>query len=144
MVKQLRAKVRDTFPRVSPVLTAVAAWMAVLAAAIHGADYVLLPQSAELTVVEAAAPLPVWGWLLVVAAAFAAAGWTSRCYPVAVIGHAGLAALYTAFGWGLVWAGWLDVGGRGWRDGFGYLLVEATVHTVVVIAAWKAWDQVRK
>ncbi len=58
--------------------------------------------TAALSVVEAAAPLALWGWLLLASTGFVFAGLFGGWVLPIVIGHGGLAALYGAFAYGLL------------------------------------------
>lgn len=135
------------YPRIllSPGLTVALAWTSLFAASIRGLDYILLPQNAAvLTIVEKAAPLWLWGWSLVLGSFMSGVGWITRRWPLGIFGHAMLAGQTAAFGVGLCWQGAGDLAGTGWRDGVGFIFVQAMVHTMVVIALWREWDRARQ
>ncbi len=91
-----------------------------------------------LSVVEAAAPLPLWGAGLLLAASMIFGGlfggWTT---PI-IVGHVGLAALYGAFSYGLIdqtpiTSGWEAVGG----------LALLLVGVYLGVSRWDRWRWVR-
>lgn len=135
------------YPRIlmSPGLTVILAWSSLFAASVCGLDYIFLPQrETVLTVVEKAAPIWLWGAGMVAGPILGGIGWITRRWPLAIFGHALLAGLAAAFGVGLCWEGAADISGTGWRDGVGFIFMQAMVHTMVVIALWREWDRARQ
>jgi hypothetical protein len=129
----------------SAPMTVTLAWCALVAAFVRGFDYVVLPQrSAVLSMVERAAPISEWGWLLIGGVILGAAGWLKRWWPVAIAGHAVLAGAAGALGAGLLISGSDDIAGVGLRDGAAFILIQAVVHALVIVALWREWDHQRR
>lgn len=94
--------------------------------------------TAALSVVEAAAPLLLWGWLLLVSAGLVFAGLFGGWVLPIVIGHGGLAALYGAFAYGLLAQTPMDSGPVAL---VGVALLLFGVHFGV--SRWRSWRWLR-
>jgi hypothetical protein len=76
-------------------------------AGLRGRDY-LIPRTTGaidaqgLGIVEAAAALPVWGWLFYLSTVLAVVGLAGRWAPVVIAGHALLWAWYSGIGYGVL------------------------------------------
>ncbi|MCB0957728.1 MAG: hypothetical protein KDB12_16360 [Ilumatobacter sp.] len=129
---------------ISASLTAVLAAVALAAAAISGADYILLPpgDARLLSDVEAAIPLDDWGIYILAAVSIATAGAVLDRWWLTVLGHAALAGVYGAFAIG-VFLTVLDAGTLfGYRPG-AHRFCLATLHAVLAASAWRRWDDAR-
>lgn len=134
------------WPRVplAPGLTAALAVAALFGAASAGLDYLAVPApSAALTYVERAAPLDLWGLLLVFGVVFAVVGWVVRFWPAVILAHTLLAGIYAAFGISALVAVVAAWEGNGWRTGASWLCLQGVVHLVLASAAWREWDKER-
>ena len=145
IIRSWRVLARMPALTLSPRFTAALVGVLLAAALVRGLDYMLLPQEPPeiLSVVEAAAPIWVWGLGLVVGVLLAGTGWPSRFWPGAIVGHAVLAGIYAALAAGMVARGYTDIAGVGWRDGIDFGGV-ALVHVLLVVLAWREWDRARR
>lgn len=134
------------WPRVplTPGLTAALAVAALFGAASAGLDYLALPDpSLALTYVERAAPLDLWGWLLIASVVIAVVGWVVRFWPAVILAHTTIAGAYVAFGISALVAVWTPWVGNGWRTGISWICLQGVVHLVLASAAWREWDKQR-
>lgn len=134
------------WPRVplTPGLTAALALAALFSAASTGLDYIVLPDpTPALTYVERAAPLDLWGLLIILTVVCAVVGWLVRYWPGVILSHTALAGAYVAFGISALFAIASHWEGNGWRTGISWLCLQGVVHLVLASAAWRQWDRQR-
>ena len=138
--RRLKTGFWDRGPGLSPTLTTIVSAVALVTAIAAGLDYIALPDTkSQLSDLENAAPLDLWGYYMVIAACMAILGWASHRWCLTILGHAALAGIYFAFGVGVLLAV-LDAGDwYGWRPGFARLCI-AALHAVLAAAAWRNWD----
>lgn len=130
-------------PALSPALTTLISGVALTTALASGLDYIALPaQKTQLSDLESAVPLDVWGAYMVAATGVAVLGWAYGRWWLTALGHAALAGIYAAFGVGVLLSV-ADMGNwYGGRPGFARLCI-ATVHAALTVAAWRNWDDAR-
>lgn len=130
-------------PGMSPAMTAFIAGAAIFTALATGLDYIAIPPDhRQLSDLENAVPLDVWGVYMVFASCVAVAGWASERWWMSALGHAALAGVYLAFGVGVLLTVLTAPDFYGWRPGFARMCI-GIVHVALTMAAWGNWDRVR-
>lgn len=135
------------WPRVTlgPQLTTALAVASLFSAASTGLDYIALPDpSIALTYVERAAPLDLWGLLMVSAVICAVCGWLVQLWQAVFLAHMALAGFYCAFGVSALASVISPWEGYGWRTGLGWICLQGVGNFVLAAAATRELDRERR
>lgn len=119
---------------------------ALVVAVARGLDYIRLPADLtpdSLSVIEAALPFDVWGWIFLTAGAIGLLGIFVPRIPMTALAHGVLFGLYLVFGIGAL----AELADRdflyGWRTAVGWVLGAAAVHLVLADASIDGWRRTR-
>lgn len=111
----------------------------------RGVDYATGTESVtrSLGVVEAAAPLPVWGLLFLTAVATVVVGLFGDYPALMLFGHGVIACLYFGLGAGQLSAVIPVSGLDGFRTGWGLVVGGCGLHVVLAVSAFRNWSAQR-